>query len=931
MPLRGNVDQSRDRNGADGGINMINHDDNWKLTAYALGELDETERAEIEARIAQSDDLHRIVDETRALARRIESELRAEPTVALSDEQRANVQEALAGDHRPSSLQAEGDQGGLRAPKEEARRNGRVRVRRSRFSALRYWIPTALAASIALAGGTWYFTLPELARSREVGHEKRPLASANQQQPGADLNILPPNQGFAAAERNAKRRATSASLPSPEHRSSNTPALDPSAQARLAALGYLGGGGGQSAAGDATGNDPYRAVNLEWRPLRSTNHGIEQESGVYTDGRATFDRSGEGAFVGGVTCDGGRCVQGGDVPVKGQGATQGDLRFDAPLMFNAGTPDASVTRAYWEKVRSGDLVAGHAADEGILLMRKTGEPQANWLIGGNLDGWDGAAKRSISFGYQVPFGPVDSCGTEAYNPIIENPFLLVMQQPLSTFSIDVDTASYANVRRMLVQGLRPPADSVRIEEMINYFEYDYPEPTGEHPFSVNVEVAECPWAAEHRLARIGIKGMEIDDRDRPSANLVFLIDVSGSMQPANRLPLVQQSLRMLVGELRRDDSVAMVVYAGASGLVLPATRCHSAATILDACDRLQAGGSTNGGAGIQLAYDTAAANFIEGGINRVILATDGDFNVGVTNQGDLTRLIEEKAKSGLFLTVLGYGIENLKDATLERLADKGNGNYAYIDTLDEARKVLVDQIGGTLVTIAKDVKIQVEFNPAQVQAYRLIGYENRMLAAQDFNDDTKDAGEIGAGHTVTALYEIVPVGAAIANAPPPIDPLKYQYEGTKGQRDEGTEDGESEPGAEVGDVDEPGKDRSLTVVARNDDDSVRSRGLKPAAQSGELMTVKLRYKEPDGDTSILLDVPVTDSGAAFEQASDDFAFAAAVATFGMLLRGSAHTAELDFDFVRDVASTAVGTDAHGYRVEFLTLLDRAAALQPALP
>ncbi len=469
--------------------------------------------------------------------------------------------------------------------------------------------------------------------------------------------------------------------------------------------------------------------------------------------------------------------------------------------------------------------------------------------------------------------------TETYDHMVDNPFRLVTEEPLSTFSIDVDTASYANVRRFLNQGRLPPPDAVRIEEMINYFSYDYPLPDGDVPFSVNVEVAECPWRPAHRLARIGLKGWEIAEEERPSANLVFLVDVSGSMRPPNKLPLLKMAIRLVVEQLTGDDRVAIVVYAGASGLALPSTTCNNQDTILHALENLEAGGSTNGGAGIRLAYDVAAENFIEDGINRVILATDGDFNIGVTNQGDLIRLIEEKAKSGVFLSVLGFGIGNYKDSTLEKLADKGNGNYAYIDTQYEARKVLVEQMGGTLITIAKDVKIQIEFNPAVAGAYRLIGYENRVLAAQDFNDDTKDAGEIGAGHTVTALYEIVPAGLDI-NVPG-VDPLKYQT----------------------------------------------PRQTPDAVASGELMTVKLRYKEPDGDSSKLVEFSITDTGRPLAEASGDFTFAAAVALFGMSLRDSPHRGEADFGLALELADPSSGRDASAYRKEFVRLVETAAALR----
>ncbi|MES1168198.1 MAG: YfbK domain-containing protein, partial [Oleiharenicola lentus] len=382
------------------------------------------------------------------------------------------------------------------------------------------------------------------------------------------------------------------------------------------------------------------------------------------------------------------------------------------------------------------------------------------------------------------------------------------------------------------------------------FPYRYAPPTGNVPFAASLEVASAPWAPEHRLVRIGLIGRQVSDAQRPAANLVFLLDVSGSMNQPNKLPLVKQSLRLLVNKLRADDRVAIAVYAGASGLALPSTSASRKAEILDAIDRLDAGGSTNGAMGIHLAYDIAKANFVAGGVNRVILATDGDFNVGVTSEGELTRLIEEKAKSGVFLTVLGFGMGNIKDSTLEQLADKGNGNYAYIDTLAEAKKTLVEQAGGTLVTIAKDVKIQVEFNPAQVQAYRLIGYENRLLAKEDFNNDKVDAGEIGAGHTVTALYEVVPAGVAAPTDNPNVDALKYQTVGNRVPRE-------------------------ATFPSKVQD-----------PKSSEMLTVKIRYKEPTGDVSSKLEFPLRDNGARFENASQDFKFAAAVAGFGMILRES---------------------------------------------
>ena len=478
--------------------------------------------------------------------------------------------------------------------------------------------------------------------------------------------------------------------------------------------------------------------------------------------------------------------------------------------------------------------------------------------------------------------PVDIAGPafnrEGYDRITDNPFLSVSENPLSTFSIDVDTASYSNLRRFLDSGTLPPRDAVRIEEMINYFSYDYPDPESEQPFSFHTEVAQAPWRPEHRLLKIGLKGREVAWEQRPSSNLVFLLDVSGSMAPANKLPLLKSALRLLLERLGENDRVALVVYAGASGLVLPSTSADHKQPILAALDRLEAGGSTHGSSGIQLAYETAVAHFIPGGINRVILATDGDFNVGLTDQGSLTRLIQEKAQSGVFLSVLGFGMGNYQDSTLEKLADQGNGNYAYIDTMQEARKVLVEEIHSTLLTLAQDVKIQIEFNPLEVEAYRLVGYENRLLAPEDFNDDSKDAGEIGAGHTVTALYEIVPAGR-----PAPVgsvDALRYQ------RRTETTEQ----------------------------------------ATTGEMLTLKLRYKNPQATRSELLESVVRDSGREYARASEDFKFAAAVAAFGMLLRESPHQGTTTLESVLELAQEGRGPDAHGYRSEFLELVRKARDL-----
>ncbi|MBF8964514.1 von Willebrand factor type A domain-containing protein [Pontibacter sp. FD36] len=467
-----------------------------------------------------------------------------------------------------------------------------------------------------------------------------------------------------------------------------------------------------------------------------------------------------------------------------------------------------------------------------------------------------------------------SHNTENYDFIKENSFLDAQKNPLSTFSIDVDNASYSNVRRFLNQGQRPPADAVRIEEMVNYFNYDYPQPSGDAPFSVTTELSACPWNKANQLLHIGLQGKRVATDQLPPSNLVFLIDVSGSMFSPDKLPLVKAGLKLLVEELRPQDRVSMVVYAGAAGLVLPSTSGKEKKKIITALDQLEAGGSTAGGAGINLAYKVAEENFVKGGNNRVILASDGDFNVGVSSDSELQRLIEKKRETGVFLTVLGFGTGNLKDSRMEQLANKGNGNYAYIDNIREAQKVFVNEFGGTLFTIAKDVKLQLEFNPAKVKAYRLIGYENRALANEEFNDDKKDAGDIGSGHTVTALYEIVPVGASSESQAGLVDELKYQ---------------------------------KTTVDPK-------------AKRTDEMLTMKLRYKEPDGETSRLMTTTVSSQAIPSAQTSDNFRFSAAVAACGMLLRDSEFKGNASFPMVLELAKNARGKDEEGYRIEFINLV-----------
>lgn len=494
------------------------------------------------------------------------------------------------------------------------------------------------------------------------------------------------------------------------------------------------------------------------------------------------------------------------------------------------------------------------------------------------------SEKSMGVSYDVSpsivyYAP-DNFNTESYATINETGFRNVTESPLSTFSIDVDNAAYSNVRRFLNNGSLPPQDAVRIEEMLNYFKYEYPEPKGEHPFSMFTELSECPWNSKNQLLHVGLKGMEIDKSELPASNLVFLIDVSGSMSGSNRLPLVKTSLKMLVEELRPIDRVSIVVYASRTEVHLPSTPGSKKREIIAAIESLQTGGYTAGGEALKLAYKVAEENFIKGGNNRIIMATDGDFNVGESSDAAMERLVAAKRETGVFMTVLGYGMGNIKDSRLEIIANKGNGNYSYIDNIQEARKVLVSEFGGTLFTIAKDVKIQIEFNPARVKAYRLIGYENRRLNDEDFNDDKKDAGEMGAGHTVTALYEIVPAGSE--STFPGVDQLKYQA-------------------------------NTQSEVKPN--------------PNAELLTLKVRYKHPDKNRSVKVDLPVQGKLVPFAKSTTDHRFATAVAEFGLLLTNSTHKGNASFENVIKTAASAKGKDDDGYRAEFINLVRLAMKLE----
>ncbi|SFE29925.1 Ca-activated chloride channel family protein [Chitinophaga sp. CF118] len=576
------------------------------------------------------------------------------------------------------------------------------------------------------------------------------------------------------------------------------------------------------------------------------------------------------------------------VAIRVQGSPNGTVsnaKGVFQLRIPAGKATLEVTYIGYQKV----IVAVKAKDSVIKIQLNPDNSALNEVV---VVGYGEAKKKSrmassvtsvkINSADQgmsyYPSPVVQQPNTESYNGINENSFHGVKDQPLSTFSIDVDRASYTNVRRFLNSGQLPPADAVRVEEMINYFDYQYKNPTGKDPVAIYTDMSICPWEPTHQLVRVALKAKDVSKENLPPSNLVFLIDVSGSMAEENKLPLLKQAMKALVQELRPSDRVSIVVYAGAAGVVLPSTSGGEKKKILDALENLQAGGSTAGGEGIKLAYSTAAEHLLEHGNNRVIIATDGDFNVGPSSDNELLHIIEKEREKGIFLSVLGFGMGNYKDSKLELLSDKGNGNYAYIDNFEEARRTFVTEFGGTLFTVAKDVKLQIEFNPKYVQAYRLVGYENRMLQNEDFNNDKKDAGEMGAGHTVTALYEVIPTGNKEGTANW-VDPLKYQQQ---------------------------------TIIGGN---------------TAEVLTVKLRYKEPKENTSQLISKVLPWKDQQITALPDDFQMATAVAAFGMLLRNSEYKGNATYDQVLTLANKAKGEDPEGYRAEFVQLVKKAMIIK----
>jgi Ca-activated chloride channel homolog len=820
-----------------------------RLTAFVLGELDPTEHADVETMLGESADCRQAVEEIRLTVGWL--------TSRLHDESESHAQPAEA-THRT-----------LAANVSHASRAGSLWWRRNRFgflgiaASLLLFVPVAY---LAVAPRLWMSQVASkatAARSPSIVAQPvtdGPLVAFRTEQP--DGLSVERSRAAISGRASAARESAQTSLFRAANVNNQAPASGPRGPI------YRFGQRTDSAA--ASGSSLGSEAKQEGDGLFVTQNSLAAAPSqaiapaqMKQPQQLAFSADGGGgprqnqAVDGGT---GGRVFKGEESQIA-QGTNQ-----------NPGESDANAGRA----MPALKPQAPHAATS-LTLAESLPKDRAKEPRDLESRGDRGLEAQTSE---KIPVRAVEAQETgKALAQLVDNAFQEVRKDPQSTLSIDVDTASYSSIRRFLNQDLLPPKDAVRIEEMLNYFPYHDAPPSNpsDLPFAVHTEVAGCPWNAAHRLARIGIAARPIDQSRRPSSNLVFLIDVSGSMDRPDKLPLVKWGLQRLVEQLGENDRVAMVVYAAASGVVLRSTSCLNKAQVMTAIDQLQAGGSTNGGAGIQLAYDEATQHFIKNGTNRVILATDGDFNVGITENDKLVELIQAKAKSGVFLSVLGFGTGNIKDAKLEQLADKGNGHYAYIDSPREAYRVLVEEMGATLITVAKDVKIQVDFNPARVAQFRLIGYENRIMAHQDFKDDTKDAGEIGAGHHVTALYEIVPLQhrALLANL-----------------------------------------DRNL------------DKRFTPAADDGTVpsLIVNLRYKEPGEATSRAIEHRVIDHNLDFGHASDDLRFAAAVAGFGMLLRDSPYKGSLTYDGVLEIAQASLKNDPSGYRLEFAELVRKAKTL-----
>ena len=934
--------------------------DQTRLTAYALDQLEGAERAAVEARLADSDRSHHTVEEIRALAAEVSNAADLEPLPPRSPELLAVLEQYLPNEEE-SEMNAKPEPSPQKAPRQGRRRSTLI------------WAAAVCALVAAIPG--YVLISGSLRRSLQsvAVREPAPEASAD-----AYDAMRSGSEEFSYKESGGVRFADGEPRSDVARLQDATPAAGQSSSMALGKQGQVAG----DSSGVAIGERPFQvfgrrvdenlskpssaAMPEEGKSLgvanetrgisakKSVTLGMEATEGVFSaDLDIPFSQGETGGMMGSMDMGmgmGGMDMMMGEpsssakyVGQKAETTTEsgpaplaviddkapapaagkrpvmlrgslGDLNIDGMATIPPASPAPGLPSAMERQLAvdagspvqietleqlnvgflRGEAKKGKPKDKLRMMvtprvvMEEEAEPKDEfgmelWLKDSRLNGRkEGLTEeeeetRIVSGRYLYRRSP----SNEQYDPIVENKFLSAADHPESTFSVDVDSASYANVRRFLDSGRLPPPNAVRIEELVNYFRYDYPQPDDEVPFSVNMETAQCPWETEHRLVRIGLKGREIDPEQRGPSNLVFLLDVSGSMRDENKLPLVQYAMGMLVDQLTEDDRVAIVTYAGNAGVALDSTSGEKRKKIRRAIDNLSAGGSTHGSAGIVMAYDQAMQHFVKGGTNRVILCTDGDLNVGLTTDDELVKLITQQAKSGVFLTVLGFGSGNLKDSKMEKLADKGNGIYAYVDGRREARRVLVEQMAGSLVTIAKDVKVQIEFNPAEVASYRLIGYENRIMAAKDFDNDKKDAGEIGAGHTVTALYEIVP--------------------------------GSADSGGNLG--------RELKYQRKT------GSKLTKAAASGELFTLYLRYKEPEGEESTKLKFVQKDSDKRFGQASADFRFASSVAAFGMLLRGSQYAGDLSWSAAEEFAAGSLGEDPGGYRNEFLELIHRAGELR----
>lgn len=856
-----------------------------QLTAWALNELSDEEKAQIESLLREDNDVQAIAAQTKSFCDFLTTEL-SQDSLALTPEQRERLWSA----DEPSASQSQPQ-------------NTPSPVKKTTFWRRHALVNLAAAAAVVLGS-----TLLLRHEAEETAQREDRLATRYEGE-AKDKSTLGDS---ARPVESPKPQSETAAMPTPDKKPESLVAANKLGTGSLTiqsggTLGNLNPAGAGSLNQNQSPSNSTAIMDLNSAPPQVLNGTLAENKsnlGASTlSGTATHSPDTPLPTIhaeGNLTADSVRHRSNayGDVA---PGSATATLNASPPPPSSAPTSTGAIYASENLSVparRGGNLILQGGSSEEIIIDSKPGAqtpPSGNVYFGyTNLNqpiigGHHEEVSSGDSYNSRSDLRP-NLLTNESYTQIIENVLKDVLREPLSTFSIDVDTASHANVRRFLNQNAAPPRDAVRIEELINYFPTDEEGPAADakEPFAVKVEMAACPWQPQHRLARIAIKGRQIG-QDRQPSNLVFLVDVSGSMGEPNKLPLVQQSLRMLTEQLGENDRVSMVTYAGGTQVVLPSTRGQNKAEIMAAIDRLQSGGSTHGSAGIRLAYEQAVAGFIKGGVNRVILCSDGDFNLGISNPEELETYITEKARSGVFLSLLGYGSGNLKDRTMETLADKGNGNYAYIDSLSEARKVLVEQMNGTLVTIAKDVKIQVEFNPAVIRSYRLIGYENRLLAKEDFNDDTKDAGEIGAGHSVTALYELVPANLPPGSDPRPmVDELKYQ------------------PPADAA--------------------AVPSLVDAPVSASSEALTVKLRYKEPEGSVSSLIEVPLRQDDRSLDTASPEFKFTTAVVGFGLLLRQSSYSGELTWEQVRQLALEGKGNDPLGYRGEFIQLIEKARGL-----